>query len=219
MNWDPVLESVPELLAAVGLTCLLTVAVVGLSTIPAIPLGILRSSNGPLSRVIGFFSWTMRATPALVLLYLVFYGLPSAGFILPALITAILGLSVQATAYNLEIFNGGIRSIDYRQRDSVRALGIGPVRAWFHILLPQALPSAIPPYISNSMIVLKGTSLASVITVQELTGQTNILINRFNEPIALLITSAVIYLVLATVLTIVQAIWESKSTFAAGGRP
>lgn len=219
MNWDPVLQSGPELLAAIGLTCLLTVAVVGLSTIPAIPLGILRSSDGPISRVIGLFSWVMRATPALVLLYLVFYGLPSAGFVLPALVTAILGLSVQAAAYNLEIFNGSIRSIDYRQRDSVRALGIGPIRAWFHILFPQALPSAVPPYISNSIIVLKGTSLASVITVQELTGETNILINRFNEPIALLITSGAIYLLLSTVLTIVQAIWESKSAFAPKGRP
>jgi His/Glu/Gln/Arg/opine family amino acid ABC transporter permease subunit len=218
MNWQPVLDSVPQLLAATGLTCLLTVAIVGLSTIPAIPLGIVRSSNGRVSRVIGVFSWAMRAMPALVLLYLVFYGLPSVGFIMSALATAILGLSVQATAYNLEIFNGGIRSIDHRQRDSVRALGIGPVRSWFHILLPQALPSAIPPYISNAMIILKGTSLASVITVQELTGKTNILINHFNEPIALLITSGVIYLLLATLLTIVQSVLEAKSTFAPGGR-
>jgi His/Glu/Gln/Arg/opine family amino acid ABC transporter permease subunit len=218
MNWQPVLDSVPELLTATGLTCLLTVAIVGLSTIPAIPLGILRSRGGTASRLIGVFSWAMRATPALVILYIVFYGLPSAGFIMSALATAILGLGVQASAYNLEIVNGGIRSIDYRQRDSVRALGIGPIRGWFHILLPQALPSAIPPYISNAMVILKGTSLASVITVQELTGETNILINQFNEPIALLITSGLIYLVLATVLTILQAFLEARSRFAPGGR-
>lgn len=217
MNWEPVLLSVPELLAAAGLTCLLTVSIVALSTVPAIPLGILRSGKGVASRLIGAFSWTMRAIPALVLVYVVFYGLPSVGIIFAALGTAIVGLSIQATAYNLEIFNGGIRSIDYRQRDSVRALGISPGRAWVHVLIPQALPAAIPPYIGNALVILKGTSLASVITVQELTGTTNILINRFNQPIPLLITSAVIYLALATILTVVQAFWEKKASFAKSG--
>lgn len=198
------------LLRAAGLTALLTVAVIVISTILAFPLGILRQATGLASWLVAAFSWTMRASPTLVLLYFVFYGLPQMGFLVPAVTVAIIGLSIQATGYALEVVRGGLLAIDPRQHDAVKALGIPRFQAWRKILLPQALVALIPPYFSNTIHILQATTIASVITVSELTGETNNLIGLTYRAVPLLIFSAIIYLIFASVLTGLQAVAERR---------
>lgn len=210
MDFSVVFDNLDLLIPAAGLSILLTLIVILISTVFAFPLGILRQTKGFVAWLIAGFSWTMRASPTLVLLYFVFYGLPQIGILVPAVAVAIIGLSVQAVGYALEVVRGGVMAIDPRQKDATKALGIPTVTAWRKILLPQALVAIIPPFFSNSILILQATTIASVITVRELTGESNNLIGLTYRAIPVLIFSAIIYLVLASILTGLQALSERR---------
>lgn len=208
MDFSVVVENFWLLIEATGLTVLLTCSVIIISTALAFPLGIIRQTTRLPGRFVAGFSWTMRASPTLVLLYFAFYGLPQVGIVVPALMVAVIGLSIQSTGYALEVVRGGLLAVDPRQYDAVRALGIPSFHAWRRILLPQALVALTPPYCSNAIQILQATTVASVITVPELTGQTNNLIGLTYRAVPLLLFSAMIYLMLASVITGFQAFVE-----------
>lgn len=208
MDISVIVDNFSLLLKSIGLTVAMTVAVTVISTVLAVPLAILRQTPGVVSGLIAAFSWTMRAIPALVMLFFIFYGLPQLGYLVPALTVAIIGLSVQATGYAMEVIRAGLMSIDPRQHDAVKALGVPKWEAWRRVLLPQALTAAIPPYFSNTIHILQATTIASVITVQELTGTANNLIGLTYRAVPLLIFSGLVYLILASVLTLLQEVAE-----------
>ena len=203
----------PDLMAATGLTVILTVVTVVVSTLLGVPLAILAISGGPvIAPILYAYSFTMRAIPLLLILYIIYYGLPSLGIVFDALPTAIIGLVVAATAYNMEIIRAGLEAVDKGQWESAAALGIPPLRTWRDVVILQALPYIIPPFISNAIIVLKGTSVASIITIGELTAVTNGLISTTYQAFAFLAFSALVYLALSSVLTILQQLAERHWT-------
>jgi His/Glu/Gln/Arg/opine family amino acid ABC transporter permease subunit len=199
----------PDLMAATWLTVVLTVTTVVLSTVLGIPLAVLAISGGRVVKAVLYaYSFAMRAIPLLLILYIIYYGLPSMGIVFDALPTAIIGLVVAATAYNMEIIRAGLEAVDKGQWESSAALGIPPLRTWKDVVIPQALPFIIPPFISNAIIVLKGTSVASIITIGELTAVTNGLISMTYQAFGFLAFSALIYLALSSVLTLLQQLAE-----------
>lgn len=119
-------------------------------------------------------------------------------------------MSVTASAYNLEIFRAGIVAVPPGQFEAARALGLSETRMWRRIVLPQALPVIIPPYISNATLVLKGSSTAAVVTVPELTGVGIGLITQTLRPLETLTAVAVLYLAFNSVLTGLQAFAERR---------
>ncbi len=211
MDFSLLIAYGPQLLDATWLTVVLTVATVVISTLLGIPLAILALSGGRIvASVLYAYSFAMRAIPLLLILYIVYYGLPSMGIVFDALPTAMIGLVVAATAYNMEIIRAGLAAVDKGQRESAAALGIPPLRIWKDIVIPQALPFIIPPYISNAIIVLKGTSVASIITIGELTAVTNSLISETYQAFGFLAFSALVYLALSSVLTLLQQFAERR---------
>jgi len=210
LDTSVVFDNLDLLLKATGLTVLLTFIVIVVSTVFAFPLGILRQTTGAAAWLVAGFSWTMRASPTLVLLYFVFYGLPQMGYLVPALTVAIIGLSIQSIGYALEVVRAGIMAIDPRQHDAAKALGIPKAHAWRSILLPQAFVALIPPFFNNTIHILQATTIASVITVRELTGETNNLIGLTYRAVPLLVFSAIVYLILASILTGLQALAERR---------
>jgi len=211
LDFSLVISYGPDLLAATWLTIILTVTTVVASTVLGIPLAILALSGGRVVAAILYaYSFAMRAIPLLLILYIIYYGLPSMGIVFDALPTAIIGLVVAATAYNMEIIRAGLEAVDKGQWESAAALGIPPLRTWKDIVIPQALPFIIPPYISNAIIVLKGTSVASIITIGELTAVTNGLISTTYQAFGFLAFSALVYLALSSVLTVLQQLAERR---------
>ena len=215
MDWQLLHENLPELLRASVVTVELTILTLVLSTVLALPLAILRSLPGRIvPRLIAGYSLLMRALPTLVVLFLVYYGLPSAGIRLPAFSTAAVGLILSATAYNLEIFRAGFATVDRGQMDAARALGVPAPLMWLRVVVPQALPTIMPPYISNATLILKGTSVASIITVTELTATANAIVSMTYRPMEILIGTALIYLLLSSVLTSLQSasarLWPAR---------
>lgn len=208
MDISVIVDNFGDLMEATGVTALLTVVILVASTVLAFPLALVRQSKSRWAHVIAAYSWIARSVPAIVLLFFVYFGLPSVGISLPALGVAMVVLTLQQVGYVTEIVRGGILSIDPRQRDAVMALGIPRVRAWSTILLPQALRAMVPPYFSNSIHILQATAIAEVITVVELTAETNKLIGLTYQAVLLLIFAGTVYLILASALVGLQALAE-----------
>ena len=161
----------------------------------------------PLAR---FYIWVIRGTPILVQLYVIFYGLPSIGIVLPAFPSAVLVFSINEGAYGAETMRAALESVPRGQIEAGYCVGM----SWWQIMeryvLPQAFRTAFPP-LSNSLIgLMKETSLASNITVMEMLMSTQKIIARTYEPLALYIEVGVIYLMFSTILTKLQSIGEKK---------
>ncbi|MGE5632370.1 MAG: amino acid ABC transporter permease [Caulobacteraceae bacterium] len=164
----------------------------------------------PFAGIARFYVWIIRGTPLLVQLFIIFYGLPSIGITLDALISAVIGFSLSVGAYSSEIIRAAILSISKGQWEAAHALGMPKVQTLKHVILPQAIRVAIPP-LSNSFISLvKDTSLAATITVTEMFQVAQQITARTYEPLWLYTEAAVIYLVFCSGLTVLQSIMEAR---------
>jgi len=211
MDFGFVLEQLPALLRAAWITVQLTVWTLVVSTIAALPLAVLRMQEGTIAaRVVGWYSALMRAIPTLVVLFFAYYALPQLGIVLPAFETALAGLALSATAYNLEIFRAGFKAVSPGQFEAARALGVPGWRIWWNVAVPQALPVIVPTYLSNATLVLKGTSVASIITISELTAVANEIVSTTYRPFEVLVTAAVLYVAMGGVLSLVAALVARK---------
>ena len=165
----------------------------------------IRGLNG----IVKTFVWIIRGTPLLVQLFIIFYGLPSIGVTLNSLVSASIGFSMSVGAYASEI-RGAIESVSKGQWEASKALGFKKIDTLKLIIIPQAIKVAIPP-LSNSFISLvKDTSLAAAITVPEMFQIAQRITARTYEPLWLYTEAAVIYLMISTVLTIIQSRLEVK---------
>lgn len=203
-NFDLFLNGALRTLAIGGLTILFSISL-------AIPLALFRESR---FRLLAFaaasWSWTVRAVPVLVALYFTYYGLPFIGLRLNALSSAILAFTVTAAGYNMEFFRAGFRSVPPGQIEAARALGLSYLRTLRRVIFPQALRVTIPPLISNLTLLLKGSSLAGLVSVSELTGTAFQLIAYTFQPIQILLTVAMIYLLLNSILVGSQRWFENR---------
>jgi polar amino acid transport system permease protein len=110
----------------------------------------------------------MRATPVLVTLLFLYYGLPSAGLLLDATTVGVLALGLTNGAYMSEILRGGIESIDSGQMRAARALGMSYPQAMRRIVLPQAARRVLPPVTNELISLIKNTSLVSTVAISDL---------------------------------------------------
>jgi polar amino acid transport system substrate-binding protein len=112
---------------------------------------------------------SIRGTPLLIQLVLIFYGLPHVGIRLAPMVAAILGLGLNYSAYEAENYRAGIQSIPRTQMEAALALGMTRFQALRHVIVPQAVRLVIPPVTNDFIALLKDSSLVSVITMIELT--------------------------------------------------
>ncbi|WP_449281896.1 amino acid ABC transporter permease [Leucobacter sp.] len=160
---------VPNLLPGLAVAILLTVA----SCVIGYPLGFFlallsESRNAWIRWTAIVLVETGRGVPALVLLYLVYRGLPQLGVLLDALPAAVVALTVTAAAYSAEMIRASIAALPPGQTDAADALGLGPADRFRFVILPQAARISIPPLVNLTITMFHITSLASVITVAEI---------------------------------------------------
>ena len=169
-----------------------------------------------LRQICRVYIWIIRCTPLLVQLYLVFYGLPSLGILLDAFPTAVLVFGFNEGAYMAESMRGALESVPSGQLEAGYCVSMSYLSTMRHVILPQAFRTAFPA-LSNSLIsMVKGTSLASVITVTEMFRQAIVINGRVYESLALYSEVAVIYLFFCSFLTLLQR-WGEKKLSAYGG--
>ena len=167
--FDPWIEYLPEFLQGLWVTIQLTFW----ALLFGLPLGTFFALVGMHSRkVIRYASITVveigRGIPGLVVLYVVYFGLPQVDLVLPAFIAAVIGLAFTTAAYTSEIIRGGIRSMDRGQFEAAAALSLSSAQGMRLVILPQAIKKVIPPLIGFGVLLYQGTSLAYAISVPEL---------------------------------------------------
>ncbi len=199
------------LIRGAGITLGLSVASMVLGLTCGLIAALMRiSSNELLSRPARGYIWIMRGTPVLVQLIIIYTGLPQLGIRLGVLSSAIIGLGANEGAYLAEVFRAGIMAVPKGQVEAARALGLSPWQAMRLVVLPQAVRIVIPPIGNSFNGLMKTSSLASVISMDELLRRTEMLIQVQFRVLEIFTVAALYYLVLTTLWGFVQQWIEAR---------
>ncbi|MFB9123703.1 amino acid ABC transporter permease [Paraburkholderia dipogonis] len=172
MRWSDIVEFVPILLQGAGLTIFITVSCLILSTALGLVWALLKMSrHAPVRRAATMLINVVRGLPMIVLLFYIYFVLPSIHIQMSALEASIVGLAFGYSTYVAEIIRSGIESVDPGQYEAAQSIGMGRFKTMTRVVLPQAIKVALPPYSNTLVSMLKDSSLASTITVAEMTRQ------------------------------------------------
>jgi polar amino acid transport system permease protein len=151
-----------------------------------------------------FYIWFVRGTPLLLQLVFIFDVLPSIGLTFSTFTTAVLGFSLNEAAFSAEIIRGGILSVNRNQGVAAAALGMPPLLTLRRIILPQAMRSILPGVANQTISMIKGTSIASVIFVNELTFSAEQIVGQNFQFFQVFTAAGVIYLVMTSAVAVAQ---------------
>lgn len=186
-----------------GGAALLTISLAVVSFPLAVAIGVLvavgRLYGTPwLRRPLGWYVEFLRGTPLMLQLYFIFYLLPEVGINIPAIPTAILGLAINYSAYESEIYRAGLQAVPRGQWEAALSLGMSRAQTLRRIVLPQAFKVVIPPMVNDFIALFKDTSVCSVVTIVELTKRFSIL-SRSNvaDLVILMGFTALLYLAMS----------------------
>ena len=194
-------DFIPILLKGANFTVQITVTAIILSTVWGFILSLgLRSDKSWIYLPARFYINIIRGTPLLVQMFYVYFVLPDLGIRLTALQAGIVGLSICYGAYHAEIFRAGILSIPQGQWEAAKAIGLRSRQIMGRIILPQAARVILPPIGTSFIILLKDSSLASAITVRELTRSGQLLASTTFENLRVFTLVALIYILMTQVL-------------------
>lgn len=167
----------------------------------------------PLVMLVRFYVWLIRGTPLLVQLFLIFYGLPSAGIVLDAFTAAIIGFTLNIGAYSSEIIRATLAAIPKGQWEAAYSIGMNWPQVMWRVILPQAARIAVPPLSNTFISLVKDTSLAAAVTVPELFQAAQRLASVTYEPLILYVETALIYLLFSSVLSTLQDKLEQRLAY------
>ena len=158
----------------------------------------------------------IRGTPLLVQLFILFFGLPQFGIMLPAFACGVLGLGVYSGAYVSEIVRGSIQSVDRGQMEAARSLGMPYRMAMRKVILPQAFVRMIPPLGNEFIALIKNSALVSLLTINDLMHEGEKIISVSYRSLEVYIAIAFIYLILTSVTSLVLR--RTEKSLRADGR-
>ncbi len=156
------------------------------------------------------YIWLIRGTPVLLQLVFLFDALPAAGIVMTPVTTAIIGFSLNEAAFSGEIIRGGILSVSRNQTLAAASLGMGPLLTLRRIVLPQAMRAILPAIGNDAISVLKGTSLASVIAVNELTLRSQQIVAQNFKFFPVFAAAGMMYLAVTTLIAGAQLVLERR---------
>ena len=171
-KWELIERYFPAIMAGMAVTIEIAAAVVLTGISLGLLLAMVRSFRLlPVSALIVLFADIFRALPPLVLVLLVYFGLPNVGINLPSFAVLWLVLSLVLAAFCEEIFWAGILSVPKGQWEAARSTGLGFLGTLIHVVLPQALRLTVPPITNRTIAITKNTALGTVIGVGEILNQ------------------------------------------------
>lgn len=208
---DLIQRIAPLLPQAVFYTVYIGVASFVIGSVLGLFVALARLSTYRLLRyaAIGYVS-VVRGTPLLIQILLIYYGLPQRGVVISAIPASIVALSINGSAYLSENFRAGVISVDPGQREAAHSLSLNYVQTMRRVILPQAVRIAVPPVGSRFIAIMKDTSLASVITVFELTRAANLVGSATFRYIQAFLVAALVYWVINSVIFVGQSMLERR---------
>jgi octopine/nopaline transport system permease protein len=215
-------ETLVSLLRGLPLTLKLAGSAVGCGVFLAMGLALMRLSGVPvLNGAAGLYVFLFRGTPLLVQIFLIYYGLGQMRDVRTSLFwpflrdpywCAVLALTLNTAAYSSEIIRGGVLSVPHGQIEAARAYGMSRPLTFRRIILPVALRQALPGYGNEIISMVKATSLASIITLMEISGIAAKIIAESYRALEVFVMAGSLYLAINFILTRLIAVWEYRLT-------
>ena len=223
MDFDLMISSFPKLLSAT----LVTIKLISASLVFGIFLGsifaILRTGKNKFLKAFSYYySYIFRGTPMLVQLFIIYFGLAQIEYLRSSFLwvilkepywCAIITFSLNTGAYTSEILRSAFETIDKGIIEAGESLGIPNSKIFYKIKLPIALKQSIPAYGNEMILMLKGTSLASTVTLMDLTGVAKFIISTTYKPVEIFIVAGSIYLLMTFVIHSFIKFLEKKYSF------
>ncbi|WP_127902926.1 ABC transporter permease [Solirhodobacter olei] len=211
MNISVMIGALPDLLGGVALTTELVALALLVGFVIALSTALARLSGVAVLRWLATaYVFTFRGTPLLVQIFLIYYGLSQFAFVRDSVAWVVLkqpfwctlmALALNTGAYTAEVFRGGILSVPHNQIEAARAIGMSPVTAFRRIIWPLAIRQALPAYGNEMILMVKASSLASTVTLMDITGVAQTLAADTYMPIEIFTAAALVYLCLTYAMT------------------
>lgn len=198
-DWNVVTSNFPRLLEGLGSTLMITAIVIVLSMILAVPVALLRMSNIEVVRWVaqGYIE-LFRCTPLLVQLFWVYYALPTlTGITIPGLVSAVIALTLNLTAFMAEALRSGFQSVPIEQIEAGKMLRLSRWHQIRYIIIPQAVRQQLPVILSLNISLFKDTALVSTIAVADLMFTANKIASESYRALEILTVAAIMYFIIA----------------------
>ena len=204
------MDSLPRLLNATKLTIELTLLSLFFGIFVGVFFAILRTSKvKTLYYISYYYSYILRGTPLLVQIFIIYFGLAQVEWIRESFLwiflkepysCAILAFTLNTGAYSSEIFRSAFETISKGVVEASQSLGLSKIIIFFKIKLPIAIKQSLPAYGNEMILMLKGTSLASTVTLLDLTGVAKHIISTTFRPVEVFIVAGSIYLIMTFII-------------------
>ncbi len=215
---DLIQQAFPAFLAGARDTLIYCAISFPLALILGLILALMDSSHfiwlkGP-ARV---FIEVMRSTPIIVQLFLIYYGVGAVlvqfnlAYLVNAWVAGIAVLTLNYAAYEAEVFRAGLLSVEQGQTEAALSLGLSSGQSFFRVVLPQAVPFMIPPFVNDFIYMLKDSAIVSVISGTELTAVLTYWVSRHgSNPLPLYALAIVLYLILSLPTSYIAKVFERR---------
>ena len=210
MDLDFISEHFPRLLKATKLTIELTCLSLFFGIIVGVFFAILRTSKNKILFFISYYySYIFRGTPLLVQIFIIYFGLGQVEWIRESFLwivlkepysCAILAFTLNTGAYSSEIFRSAFETVNKGVLEAAEGLGLNKITIFLKIKLPIAIRQSLPAYGNEMILMLKGTSLASTVTLLDLTGVAKHIISTTFRPVEVFIVAGSIYLMMTFII-------------------
>ena len=223
MDLDFAIEHLPRLLKAAKLTIELTLLSLFFGIFGGVFFAVLRTSNSKVLYFISYYySYIFRGTPLLVQIFIIYFGLAQLEWIRESFLwvflkepysCAILAFTLNTGAYSSEIFRSAFETINKGIVEAGKGLGLNKINIFFKIKLPIAIRQSLPAYGNEMILMLKGTSLASTVTLLDLTGVAKHIISTTFRPVEVFIIAGSIYLLMTFIIHNLIKFLEKKYNY------
>jgi His/Glu/Gln/Arg/opine family amino acid ABC transporter permease subunit len=220
MSPDIFIKATPIVLQGLQLTLIITICSFLLGQILALPLGLARQANSPLLRWPAvIYTFLIRGSPLLVQLFIIYYGLGQIPAVRNSILWLILreplycgiiAISLNSAAYMAEVVAGALRRVPKGQTEACISLGISRRHRFTDVLLPQVYRELLPNIGNEIILVLKSSSLASAVTIMEITGVARAFTARTFAPFEVFITAGILYLAIGFAFTFLFRMLERR---------
>jgi len=219
-DYNVIWDSLPLYLGGVLVTLKILLISLAAGLALAIPLGLMRVSKSPLVNFPAWlYTYVIRGTPMLVQLFLIYYGLAQFEavrdsvlwpYFSSATFCACLAFAINTSAYSAEILAGSLKATPHGEIEAAKAMGMSRSKLYRRILLPSALRRALPQYSNEVIMMLHTTSLASIVTLIDITGAARTVSSRYYLPFEAFITAGLFYLCLTFILVCLFKLAERR---------
>lgn len=206
MNFSIIAENIGIYFEGLNNTIQLVSLALVIGFVMAVPLAVIRTSKNYLfSTPVRAYIYFFRGTPLLVQMFMIYYGLGQFEllkstflwtYLKEAYFCALLAFTLNTAAYTTEILRGAIEGTNYGEIEAAKSVGMSRLKMMQRIILPSAFRRALPAYSNEVIFMLHGSSLASVITIIDITGAARIINSRYYTPYEAFLTAALFYLTL-----------------------